>query len=172
MRDWISTNTGLLRLPKGSKTMQVILAKKWGSAEATSELFQGKGAIEKAHLSRRKFPDINSIWGGTIYWRKSPEDVWRWENATPIEDRYNYNNKSLTLIWDTEMKKVKNEGSTQIFSDGATLRFYGEKLATKKEYELADRCAGSVFEALSPQDIVELEDGYFALDDDLDLTSV
>jgi hypothetical protein len=42
-------------------------------------------------------------------------------------------------------------------------------LATKEQYELADRCIGSVFEALHPGEIIELEDGIFELDEDLDL---
>jgi hypothetical protein len=80
--------------------MQVILGRRWGSAEATSEFYEGEGAIEKAKLSREQSPDVYSIWGGSIFWRESPEDVWRWENGTPIKAKYNYNNLSLTKIWE------------------------------------------------------------------------
>jgi len=81
--------------------MQVILARKWGSAEATSEFFDGENAIRNAKSSREKSPDLNSTWGGSIFWRESPKDVWRWENGTPISERYNYNNNSLTKIWES-----------------------------------------------------------------------
>lgn len=60
----------------------------------------------------------------------------------------------------------------QIFINEGTLTFDDEgrfPLATKEEYNLADRCFGSVFEALSPEEHVQLKDGYFFLDDDLDL---
>lgn len=42
-------------------------------------------------------------------------------------------------------------------------------LATKNEYELGDRAVGSIFEALEPEEHVKLADGYFVLDDELDL---
>lgn len=42
--------------------------------------------------------------------------------------------------------------------------------ATKEDYEAADRCVGSIFEALEPGEIVSLVDGLFKLDSDLDLT--
>lgn len=64
---------------------------------------------------------------------------------------------------------MKDGKPTCIYSDDATLTFSGETLATKKQYELADRCTGSVFEALQPGENIKLNDGYFILDDDLDL---
>lgn len=42
-------------------------------------------------------------------------------------------------------------------------------LAVKDEYELGDRCVGSIFEALEPEEHVKLADGCFVLDDELDL---
>ena len=71
------------------------------------------------------------------------------------------------------MKACKDGNPTQIFNDHGTLTFNAEgkqlPLATKEEYELADRCIGSVFEALSPEEHIQLKDGYFILDDELDL---
>ena len=63
---------------------------------------------------------------------------------------------------------------TSIYSNDGTLSFSGELLATVKEYEQADRCAGSVFEALEPEEIIELSiggggSGFYELDYDLDL---
>jgi hypothetical protein len=42
-------------------------------------------------------------------------------------------------------------------------------LATSEQYKLADRSVGSVFEALRPDESIRLADGYFILDDELDL---
>jgi hypothetical protein len=42
-------------------------------------------------------------------------------------------------------------------------------LATSEQYKSADRSKGSVFEALRPDEPVRLADGYFTLDDELDL---
>lgn len=42
-------------------------------------------------------------------------------------------------------------------------------LATKQQYEKGDRCVGSIFESLNPGENIHLEDGYFVLDDELDL---
>jgi hypothetical protein len=62
------------------------------------------------------------------------------------------------------------ETSTQIFSNNGMLVFDREfPLATKEEYETADRCIGSVFEALLPAEHIQLKDGHFVLDDELDL---
>lgn len=43
-----------------------------------------------------------------------------------------------------------------------------DRLATIEEYMTADRCVGSVFEALSPWSYVVLAEGEFQLDEDLD----
>ena len=67
------------------------------------------------------------------------------------------------------MKQCKDGNPTQIFSVDGTLTFDGDRLATKEEYELADRCVGSIFDALKEGENVELSNGYFILDDDLDL---
>ncbi|QLE46421.1 hypothetical protein FD723_40125 (plasmid) [Nostoc sp. C052] len=64
---------------------------------------------------------------------------------------------------------IADGNPTCIYSDNTTLSFSGEKLATREEYELADRCVGSVFATLQPGENVKLEDGCFILDDDLDL---
>lgn len=61
--------------------------------------------------------------------------------------------------------------ATQIFSDDGFLSFNGEVLASSQEYELADRCEGSIFEALEPKELIELSDGEFILDQDLDLVN-
>ncbi|MEW6495315.1 MAG: hypothetical protein AB1589_22785 [Cyanobacteriota bacterium] len=58
---------------------------------------------------------------------------------------------------------------TYIYNDNDVLSFNGNNLATKEQYELADRCVGSIFEALEPGETVKLVDGDFILDDDLDL---
>lgn len=69
-----------------------------------------------------------------------------------------------------------NDGNpTYVYSDNGCLTFgssgdYGDlPLATKEEYELGDRCVGSIFEALEPGEHIKLADGYFVLDDELDL---
>lgn len=67
------------------------------------------------------------------------------------------------------MKTVKDGNPTQIFFDDGLLTWEGERLATKEEYQVADRCVGSIFESLSPRENIQLLDGYFVLDDDLDL---
>jgi hypothetical protein len=68
------------------------------------------------------------------------------------------------------MKACKDGNPIQLFSNNGLLTFNdGFPLATKEEYESGDRCVGSVFEALSPEEHIQLEDGYFVLDDELDL---
>jgi hypothetical protein len=42
-------------------------------------------------------------------------------------------------------------------------------LASSEDYTSADRSVGSIFEALNPGDNIKLADGYFVLDDSLDL---
>lgn len=61
--------------------------------------------------------------------------------------------------------------ATKIYSDNGLLSFDGdeEKLATAEEYEMGDRCVGSIFEALESGEVIELEEGFFTLDEDLDL---
>ena len=55
--------------------------------------------------------------------------------------------------------------------DGETLCFHeGDRLATISEFNSYDRSVGSIFEALQPGEVVELAEGQFRLDDDLDLT--
>lgn len=59
---------------------------------------------------------------------------------------------------------------TSIHYDDGLLCWDTEKpLATKQQYELGDRCVGSIFEALEPKEIIELVEGLFVLDDELDL---
>jgi hypothetical protein len=58
---------------------------------------------------------------------------------------------------------------TPIHSNNGLLCWDSEyPLATKEEYGLTDRAVGSIFEALSPNDAIELAEGIFVLDDDLD----
>lgn len=67
------------------------------------------------------------------------------------------------------MKTVKDGNPTQIFIFNELLCWEGDRLATREEYESADRCVGSIFEALSPGENIQLFDGYFILDEELDL---
>jgi hypothetical protein len=64
-----------------------------------------------------------------------------------------------------------NDGNpTYIYSDKELLTFNEtKKLATKQEYETADRCIGSIFEVLKEGENIKLDDGYFILNQDLDL---
>lgn len=71
---------------------------------------------------------------------------------------------------------MKNSNLIQIWIEEKTgLLHWGNgvyqfnRLATREEYQLADRCIGSIFEALQPGENIQLADGYFILDDDLDL---
>lgn len=61
---------------------------------------------------------------------------------------------------------------TKIYSDNGFLNFSTGRLATQEEYELGDRCTGSIFEALQPGESVVLQEGIFELDKDLDLTTI
>lgn len=72
------------------------------------------------------------------------------------------------------MKSVNNP--TYIYNNQGLLTFNSTDdddnplpLATKDEYELGDRAVGSIFEALEPDEHIKLSDGYFVLDDELDL---
>jgi hypothetical protein len=68
---------------------------------------------------------------------------------------------------------------TPIYNNNGTLAFEGEPLATLQDYCRADRCEGSIFEALKPGDVVELlfldcylmkkQKKLMELDEDLDL---
>jgi hypothetical protein len=62
-----------------------------------------------------------------------------------------------------------NASITKIFSDVGLLAFNGKYLATRDEYELADRCIGSIFEVLNPEEKIEIREGVFTIDEDLDL---
>lgn len=67
------------------------------------------------------------------------------------------------------MKTVKDGNPTQIFVCDGVLSWDGEQLASRDDYEAADRCIGSIFESLHPGENIQLSDGYYILDDDLDL---
>jgi hypothetical protein len=56
----------------------------------------------------------------------------------------------------------KEESGLLTFNKTATI-------ATKEDYELSDRCVGSIFESLHPGEFIELAEGVFLLDEDLDL---
>lgn len=58
---------------------------------------------------------------------------------------------------------------TTIYFDNGLLSFAGEKLATREQYDTADRCVGSIFEAIAPSEKIALAEGEFILDEDLDL---
>ena len=47
--------------------------------------------------------------------------------------------------------------------------FSHTRLATKQEFLESDRCSGSVFEALEPGESIQLAEGVFTLDEDLDI---
>lgn len=64
---------------------------------------------------------------------------------------------------------VKDGNPTQILSENGFLNFSTGALASREEYETVDRCVGSIFEALRPSENVQLKEGYFILNDDLDL---
>ncbi len=64
---------------------------------------------------------------------------------------------------------MKDGNPTYLYLKNGTLSFNGKVLASKHEYELADRCVGSIFESLSPGENIKLAEGYFVLDNDLDL---
>ena len=61
---------------------------------------------------------------------------------------------------------------TKIYNNDETLAFEGESLATLQDYFLADRCEGSIFEALQEGEVIELADGLFVCDSELDLSSM
>lgn len=49
------------------------------------------------------------------------------------------------------------------------LNFVEGQLASVRDFNLADRCTGSIFESLNPGETVDLREGSFLLDEDLDL---
>ena len=53
--------------------------------------------------------------------------------------------------------------------ESGALRWEGNHLASLREFELADRCVGSIFEVLKPGEVISLAEGKFILDRDLDL---
>lgn len=57
----------------------------------------------------------------------------------------------------------------KIFNKDGFLNFVEGKLASTEDYKKADRCQGSIFEALKPGYLIELQDGVFVLNKDLDL---
>ena len=61
---------------------------------------------------------------------------------------------------------------TKIFFNEGLLSFSGLVLATKEQYELADKCVGSVFESLADGEVITLQEGDFHLDKDLDIEVV
>jgi hypothetical protein len=80
-----------------------------------------------------------------------------------------------------KIKLVKNmaiDGNpTYIYFENGLLTFSaisaetGENnpLATKEQYQTGDRCEGSIFESLQTEENIKLLDGYFILDEQLDL---
>lgn len=66
-------------------------------------------------------------------------------------------------------KKRFKAMATQIFFKDGLLNFDGSLLATKEQYQSGDRCVGSVFESLNEGEKVQLQEGVFELDEDLDL---
>lgn len=60
------------------------------------------------------------------------------------------------IFWDTD-------------SEICTFSAVENALADRDQYNQVDRCTGSIFEALEPGEIIELAEGFFQLDSDLDL---
>lgn len=58
---------------------------------------------------------------------------------------------------------------TIIFIEDGTLTFEGRTVASKNNYLAADRCVGSIFEALHGGESILLSEGIFFLDEELDL---
>ena len=58
--------------------------------------------------------------------------------------------------------------ATQIYNRDGFLNFSEGNLASVEDFKSADRCIGSVFEVLEPGEFVELKEGIFSLDEDLD----
>lgn len=58
--------------------------------------------------------------------------------------------------------------TTKIYSNNGFLNFSLGQIASLEEYLLADRCQGSIFESLKPSEVIELKEGKFELDGELD----
>lgn len=67
---------------------------------------------------------------------------------------------NLTQIW------IEEKTGALHWNSGV---YQADRLATCEEYRSSDRCVGSIFEALEPGENIQLADGYFVLDDELDL---
>ncbi len=65
--------------------------------------------------------------------------------------------------------RTKQMGDIKIFNKDGFLNFVEGNLASAEDYKKADRCQGSVFEALKPGYLVELQDGIFVLNKDMDI---
>ena len=65
-------------------------------------------------------------------------------------------------------KAIAIATATSLYFTDDLLSVDGDTLATKDEYLLADRCWGSVFEALEPCERIALSEGIFELDSELD----
>jgi|SanBayMetagenome_1026888.scaffolds.fasta_scaffold00531_11 hypothetical protein len=65
------------------------------------------------------------------------------------------------------MKNVTQVFS-KVFAGKKILSFMGNKLASTGDYKTADR-EGFVFKSLKPLDLIELKEGIFTLDNNLDL---
>lgn len=75
----------------------------------------------------------------------------------------------------TSKKTQGKQMTTTIYNDHGTLVFSPScdaPLASRQDYESADRCVGSVFESLTLEEKIELSEGVFALDEDLDLVKI
>ena len=57
---------------------------------------------------------------------------------------------------------------TQILNRDGFLNFSEGETASLEDFKFADRCIGSIFEALEPGETIELQEGVFLLDEDLD----
>ena len=59
--------------------------------------------------------------------------------------------------------------ATQIFNRDGFLNFSEGALASLEDFKSADRCIGSIFdESLEEGEMIELAEGIFVLDEDLD----
>lgn len=69
---------------------------------------------------------------------------------------------------------IQNASVIQIMFDEQAYRlgWDGDRLASRNEFLLASRDVGSIFEALEPGEEIELEEGVFVLNDDLDPVEV
>lgn len=97
---------------------------------------------------------------GTVHKRIS-----QWLKKDP-ETWVKINQTLNSLGYQIEVKKMP----IAIYSDNRFLNFSRTaRLATKQEFLESDRCSGSVFEALEPGESIQLAEGVFTLDEDLDI---